>query len=84
MNEDELINLSDEIIEALTQLCLGKTPGFLSNSIFKKLASHPNFSQIKICYSEFINSFDGSYNDATELKKLTDFRYKIVELFQST
>ncbi len=84
MDENELIELSDEIIESLTQLVLGKTPGFLSNSIFKKLSTHSNFNEIKKCYSEFINSFNGAYKDATELKKLSDFRYKIVELYQST
>jgi hypothetical protein len=83
MNEDELMQLSEEIIESLTKLILGESPGFLSNNVFKKLNSNKNFDEIKSLYSKFIISFEGQYKDATELKKLSDFRYKIVELYQS-
>ncbi len=83
MNEDELMELSEEIIESLTKLVLGESPGFLSNSVFKKLNSNKNFHEIKSLYSKFIISFEGQYKDSTELKKLSDFRYKIVELYQS-
>ena len=37
MDEKELIELSEEIIGSLTKLLLGESPGFLSNSVFKKL-----------------------------------------------
>jgi len=83
MNEDELMELSEEIIESLTNLVLGESPSFLSNSVFKKLNSNKNFDEIKSLYSKFIISFEGEYKDASELKKLSDFRYKIVELYQS-
>lgn len=83
MDEKELMELSEEIIESLTKLVLGESPGFLSNSVFKKLNSNKHFNEIKSLYSSFIDSFEGKYNDASELKKLSDFRYKIVELYQS-
>jgi len=83
MDEKELIELSEEIIDSLTKLVLGESPGFLSNNVFKKLASHKHFKEIKSLYSSFIVSFEGQYKDASELKKLSDFRYKIVELYQS-
>ena len=83
MDEKELMELSEEIIESLTKLVLGESPGFLSNSVFKKLNSNKHFNEIKSLYSTFIFSFDGQYNDVSELKKLSDFRYKIVELYQS-
>ena len=83
MNEDNIMELSEEIIQSLTKLVLGESPGFLSNSVFKNLASHKHFKEIKSIYSNFIDSFEGEYKDATELKKLTDFRFKIVELYQS-
>jgi len=83
MDEKELIELSEEIIESLTKLLLGESPGFLSNSVFKKLNSNKHFDEIKSLYSSFIVSFKGQYKDAAELKKLSDFRYKIVELYQS-
>lgn len=83
MDEKELMELSEEIIESLTKLVLGESPGFLSNSVFKKLNSNKHFNEIKSLYSSFIVSFEGQYNDTSELKKLSDFRYKIVELYQS-
>ena len=83
MDEKKLMELSEEIIESLTKLVLGESPGFLSNSVFKKLNSNKHFNEIKSLYSSFIGSFEGQYNDASELKKLSDFRYKIVELYQS-
>ncbi|MEY3126463.1 MAG: hypothetical protein RL273_603 [Bacteroidota bacterium] len=83
MDEKELMELSEEIIDSLTKLVLGESPGFLSNSVFKKLNSNKHFDEIKSLYSSFIVSFEGQYKDAAELKKLTDFRYKIVELYQS-
>jgi hypothetical protein len=83
MDEKELMELSEEILQALTKLVMGGSPGFLSNSVFKNLASHKHFEEIKSLYSSFIVSFEGQYNNASELKKLSDFRYKIVELYQS-
>ncbi len=83
MDEKELIELSEEIIGSLTKLLLGESPGFLSNSVYKKLNSNKHFDEIKSLYSSFIVSFEGQYKDAAELKKLSDFRYKIVELYQS-
>ena len=43
MYEKELIELSEEILQALTKLVMGGSPGFLSNSVFKNLASHKHF-----------------------------------------
>jgi hypothetical protein len=44
MDEKELMELSEEIIESLTKLVLGESPGFLSNSVFKKLNSNKHFN----------------------------------------
>lgn len=83
MDEKELIELSEELVLGITKLSLGEKPGFLSGSIYKKLSSHTNFQAIKQCYIEHLMDFKGSYENATELKKLTDFRYRIVELFNA-
>jgi hypothetical protein len=83
MDEKELIELSDELVNAITKLVLGEKPGFLSGTIFKKLATHPRFMEMKQLYCDLLLSFDGNYSDAAELKKLTDFRYNLVELYQS-
>ena len=56
MDEKELMELSEEIIDSLTKLILGESPGFLSNNVFKKLNSNKNFDEIKSLYSSFIVS----------------------------
>jgi len=83
MDEKELIELSDELVQGLTKLSLGEKPGFLAGSVFKKLNNHSQFEAIKQCYIDHLSEFKGSYDNAFELKKLTDFRYKIVELFNA-
>lgn len=83
MDEKELIELSDEIIDALTKLAMGAKPGFLSGSVYKNLSSHAKFSEIKQLYCNFLTEFDGGYSEPAKLKKLTDFRFGIIELYQS-
>lgn len=82
-DEKELIELSNEIIQSLTKLVLGEKPGFLSGSVYKKMEVHPRLSTMKSLYASFLMDFTGGYEDAGSLKKLTDFRYEIVELFDS-
>ena len=82
-DEKELIELSNDIIHSLTKLVLGEKPGFLSGSVYKKMESHPRLGTMKKLYSSFLLDFKGSYEDSASLKKLTDFRYEIVELFES-
>jgi hypothetical protein len=83
MDEKELIELSDEIIDALTKLAMGAKPGFLSGSVYKNLATHSKFTDMKALYCNFLSEFDGSYSEPAKLKKLTDFRFSLIELFQS-
>jgi hypothetical protein len=82
-DEKELIELSNEIIHSLTKLVLGEKPGFLAGSVYKKMEIHPRLSTMKSLYASFVMDFKGLYEDAASLKKLTDFRYEIVELFDS-
>ncbi|MEN9301936.1 MAG: hypothetical protein RL264_365 [Bacteroidota bacterium] len=82
MDEKELLQLSDEIVQSLTKLTLGEKPGFLSNGVFKKLAGHHQLEAIKTAYIELLADFRGAYDNASELKRLTDFRYRIVELYK--
>lgn len=83
MDEKELLELSEEIVMALVKLSMGEKPGFLSGGVYKKLASHYRFNEIKACYIEHLGQFKGTYENAQELKSLTDFRYRIVEIYNS-
>lgn len=75
-DEKELIELSNEIIHSLTKLVLGEKPGFLAGSVYKKMEIHPRLSTMKSLYASFVMDFKGSYEDASSLKKLTDFATK--------
>ena len=81
MNEKEMKDKSEEIVEALTDLSIGKEPHILSNDIFRKLAKHPNFEQIKKAYIDYFQIFDGKIDTPKEIKILFDFRMKIITLF---
>ena len=81
MDEREIIDLSNEIIDSLTKLALSEKPGMLSGKVFKSLSEHAKFSEMKFLYADFVRDFKGGYSSTEDLKKLTDFRYKLVDLF---
>ena len=81
MNEKEMKERSEEIVEALADLSIGKEPHLLSNDIFRKLGKHPNFDQIKNAYIDYLQIFDGKIDTPEEIKMLFDFRMKIITLF---
>lgn len=82
MNERDIKEKSERIVEALTDLSLGKEPNFLSNEAFRKLASHPNFLEIKNAYIGYLQTFDGKIDSPEEIKFLFDFRMRIIGLFE--
>ena len=81
MEEKDIIEKTDEIIQALTRLILGEAPGMLSNRTFKDLPKHPEFDAIKELYIAHIAKFKGTYETTDELKYLTDFRYELIKLY---
>ncbi|HPC26430.1 MAG TPA: hypothetical protein P5071_00635 [Paludibacteraceae bacterium] len=81
MNEMQVKLKAEKIIEALTALSLGKNPNIFSGEIFRKLADHPNFIAIRDAYIEYLKNFTGEINTQEDVKRLFDFRMKIVELF---
>ena len=54
----------------------------LSNKVFKNLTEHVHFVKIKQLYSEFLlNEFTGQYTSTDSLKKLSELRFKLIELY---
>ena len=82
MEEKDIVELSNEIVESLTKLSLGEKPGMLSNKVFKNLTEHVHFVKIKQLYSEFLlNEFTGQYTSTDSIKKLSELRFKLIELY---
>lgn len=81
MTEKEIKDRAEQIVEALTSLSLGKEPNMLSGEVFKKLAGHQNFYQIKSAYIAYLQDFDGNIDTPEDIKRMFDFRLQIVGLF---
>lgn len=82
MEEKNIIEKTDEIIQAFTRLILGEYPGMLSNRIFKDLPKHSHFNELKLLYISHIQQFNGSYETTDDLKRLTDFRYELIKIYE--
>lgn len=82
MTENEIKEKAEQIIEALTSLSLGNEPTMFSNEAFRKLHKHTNYVQIRNAYIAYLQEFDGRIEFPAEIKRLFDFRMKIVELFK--
>lgn len=81
MTEKEIKDKAEQILESFLALALGKEPGMLSNDVFKKLSSHSNFELIRNECVEYFQSFNGTVDSPEDIKRLFDFRMKIVELY---
>lgn len=81
MNEEQSKNLAESIVKALVELSLGKEPNIFSKSAFRKLSDHKNFSFIRDAYIDYLKEFDGKIESEEDMKRLFDFRLKILNYF---
>jgi len=83
MDENKIKELTENIVESIVSLSLGKEPNFLSNLVYKSVANHPNFLQIRKLVVEHLQTFDGKIETAEEWKKLNDFRFNLIDLYNT-
>lgn len=86
MDEKKIIKLSNEIVETLMDFSLGegKVRSLIPGSVAKKLSSDEElFNKLKECYIDYLAKVDNKIDDTTELKRLTDFRYQLIEIYNS-
>ena len=82
MDEKKIINLSEEIVYAITDICMGKSKSGLINSVHKTLSKDQLlFSQLRDAYVNYLQSIDGKVDEVMEVKALSDFRYGIVDIY---
>lgn len=81
MNEQKAKDKAEQILDALTNLAIGKEPGMFSNKAFRKLATHPNFVEIRNVYIAYLQTFDGKIDTPEKIKTLFEFRMKLIKLF---
>lgn len=82
-NEKKIKELTETIVESIVSLSLGKEPNLLSNSVYKSIANHPNYLRIRQLVVEHLQNFDGKIETAEEWKKLADFRFNIIDLYNT-
>lgn len=80
-NEKKIKEQSERIVDTFVALSMGKEPNLLSNSIMKNLAEHSNFQRIKYEIIQHFQLFNGKIESKGDLKRLSDFRFKIYELY---
>ena len=82
MDEKKIISLSEEIVNAIVDISMGKSKSGLINSVHKTLAKDPFlFTQLRDAYVNYLQSIDGKVDEVMEVKALSDFRYGIVEIY---
>jgi len=82
-NEKKIKELTETIVESIVSLSIGKEPNLLSNSVYKSIANHSNFLRFRQLVIEHLQNFDGKIETAEEWKKLTDFRFNIIDLYNT-
>jgi len=81
MNEEQTKNAAESIVKTLVELSLGKEPNIFSKSPFRKLAEHKNYTLIRDAYIDYLKEFDGKIDSDEDMKRLFDFRIKILNYF---
>ncbi len=82
LNEKQIKELVENIVESVVAASLGKEPNLLSNAVFKTIADHPNYALIKSAVIAYLHAFDGKVESTEEWKRLSDFRFQLVGLYQ--
>ncbi|MCR4858185.1 MAG: hypothetical protein K5890_08335 [Bacteroidales bacterium] len=84
MDEKKVIKLSDEIVSNIVDFSLGKgkMKAIIPKSVAKKMASDEDlFESLKQCYIKYLSTVDSKVNESSEVKRLSDFRFQLVDIF---
>lgn len=87
MDEKSIIKLSESIVSAIVDFSMGKGKmlSLVPGSAAKKIASDAElFNKLKECYIKYLSSVDNKIDESAEVKRLIDFRYELVEIFNQT
>lgn len=84
MDEKKLISLTDEIVDALVNISMGrgKMKALIPGSVTRKLVKDEAlFNSVKECYINYLSGVFGKIDDREELKTLSDFRYELESIY---
>jgi hypothetical protein len=84
MDEKKIIVMSESIVNAIVDISMGRSKFSLTNTVLKKLSNNPEiFERVRDCYIEYLGTIDSKIDETMEVKKLSDFRYKIVDVYEN-
>lgn len=84
MDEKKIIIMSESIVNAIVDISMGRSKFSLTNTVLKKLSNNPEiFERVRDCYIEYLGTIDSKIDETMEVKKLSDFRYKIVDVYEN-
>ncbi len=87
MDEKKIISLSDEIVGNIVDFSLGKgkVKAMIPKSVAKKMANDDElFEKLKQCYIEYLSTIDNKIDNSSEVKRLSDFRFRLVDIFNDS
>ena len=83
MDEKKIIVMSESIVNAIVDISMGKSKFSLTNTVLKKLSNNPTlFENVRNCYIEYLGTIEDKIDTTMEVKRLSDFRYKIVDIYE--
>lgn len=84
MDEKKLIALTDDIVEAIVDISMGKgkMKAVIPGSVTKKLVKDEAlFMRLKECYINYLSEVDSQIDERDELKRLSDFRFDLETIY---
>ena len=87
MDEKQVFKLSNLIVAAIVAFSMGKGKmgSLIPKTVANKLSKDADlFEKVKKCYVEYLSMVDNKVDESFEVKRLTDFRYRIVEIYTAS
>jgi len=64
-------------------ISMGRSKFSLTNTVLKKLSNNPAlFENVRNCYIEYLGTIEDKIDTTMEVKRLSDFRYEIVDIYE--
>ena len=83
MDEKKIIVMSESIVNAIVDISMCRSKFSLTNTVLKKLSNNPAlFENVRNCYIEYLGTIEDKIDTTMEVKRLSDFRYEIVDIYE--
>ena len=80
-SEKKIKEKTEKIMTAFVELSMGKEVGWFSGAVYKRLKKNRNFEAIKGLIIEHLQKFDGNIDNSEKLLELSEFRLRLLHLF---